>query len=100
MSLARDGLLGAGLLTSTAAAATTATAALAQGVFGFVEEAGHGCGLFCCCGRFVLYVDVVRKLSREKKWGTGGMRVLYACEPASGLPPRPGERVVYRACVA
>jgi len=41
VGLARDGLLGAGLLTSTAA--TAAAAALAHGVFGFVEEAGHVC---------------------------------------------------------
>jgi hypothetical protein len=52
VSLAGDALLNAGLL-STASAATAAAAALAHGILGFVQKAGHIRGV---CGRclFVL----------------------------------------------
>ena len=67
MSLAGDALLDAGLLSTTSAA--TAATALAQGILGFVQKAGHICdvvdGLFVC-------FDVLRDwLGRVKLRGGG-----------------------------
>jgi len=56
VSLAGNALLDAGLL-STTSATTAAAAALAQGILGFVQKAGHVCDVLWSR---VVCVDVMR----------------------------------------
>jgi len=51
VGLAGDALLDAGLLSTTSATTSAAAAALAQGILGFVQKAGHICGI--CVVEFV-----------------------------------------------
>ena len=54
VSLSGHALLNAGLLLSTLGVTAATAAALAQGILGFVQKAGHVCGGLCSSFLFVL----------------------------------------------
>lgn len=54
MSLSGHALLDARLLLSTLGVTAATAAALAQGILGFVQKAGHVCGVLCSSSLFVL----------------------------------------------
>jgi hypothetical protein len=91
VSLARDALLHAGLLTGTAATGAAAAAALAHGVLGLVEEGRHVCCFDCLvvvvCGGSCWSWKMCERGCQIGKWGEGGMRarrLIYAFQTCLG----------------